>query len=282
LQVGVNIQVDLASGNLTAQKELSLTMPLTAYRGSRGDMMVLGYNFLERKSTVSLYAGGFERIRTADLNINSDLQNQVQKHLNRSGTWYPFFIGEYSGTTGEGYFVNCFANYTLRTTFFDLAGNNLNGDIYSFQTEAALSSLVNISDNRFALTRYYAGSNFLLPSVEVNYNQSQNFNDTRGEVLPELTFNARVLSGRYVKDEKAYLVFTSQTNSNSVLVYLYDPDTGERLSSIQRSFDTRVEVADMIFTEDEGIAILGKTFILGKYPRPLLIKIDKREIEEKL
>ncbi len=277
---GFGLEVDLASGNLIGQKELELTMPLSAFRGSNGDMLVLGYNFLERKSRISLYTSGFNRIRTVDLNINSDLQNQVQKHLNRSGTWYPFFMGEYSGTTGEGYYVNCFANYTLRTVFMDAAGNYLNGDIYSFQTEAALSSLVNISDNRFALTRYYAGSNYLLPIVEVEYNRSQNFNDIRGEVLPELTFNARMLSGKLNINEISYLIFASQSNSNSIIIYIYDPDTGERIASIQREFDTRIDVSDLRITSEGDILVLAKTFILGKYQRPVLVKINSREINE--
>lgn len=279
---GFGLEIDLASGNLVAQQELDLTMPLSAFRGSGGNILVLGYNFLERKSRISLFTDGFNRIRTVDLNINSDLQNQVQKHLNRSGTWYPFYMGEYSGTGGEGYYVNCFANYTLRTIFLDAAGNYLNGDIYSFQTEAALSSLVNISDNRFALTRYYAGSNYLLPLVEVEYNRSQNFNDVRGEVLPELTFNARVLSGKLILNDLPYLIFASQSNSNSMVIYIYEPESGKRVASIHRDFDTRIDVSDLKINSDGNILVLGKTFILGKYQRPVLVKVNSREIKDLL
>ena len=275
----IMVDIELGEGQMIGQKSLEMKMPLCFYKSSSGNILGLGFDFVNRVSRISLYNSSFDMIRTANLNINTDLQNLVQKHLNKSGKQYPFFIGEYSLNSGNGYFVNCFSNYTLRTVFLDEAGNLLNGNIYSFQTDAAISSLVQKRENMYALTRYYDGNNYLIPDIEVETGLSQNFNSEKAISLFELKQEASVRSMKIKKGDRESVLFASQSNSNSLLLYQYDLETDERLSIYEQNFNDRIEVCDMIQAKDEGIVVLGQIFVSGKFPRPFLIKVPAREFK---
>jgi hypothetical protein len=270
------VEITTSNGDVSSQHDLQLTMPLYSHVDRQNNLLVLGYDFISRSSWISLFDGSFGLQRSVKLNVNEDLENQVQKHLNKSGRQFPFFIGEWTDGSQSGYYVNCFYNYTIRTVYLESAGLNIMGNIYSFQTEAAVSSLIQRSNDHYALTRFYSNNNYLLGDVEVDINTSQNFNDLTGDMLHELVHDAKVLSKRISVGTTSYLLFASQTNSNSMVTYQYAAEADSLIATHYNQFNERVEVADMIQTSDEGVALLGKIFILGKYQRPVLVKIPVR------
>ncbi len=265
------VQIDMSDGSEQSQHHLEIDMPLKTMVDANNNLVVLGYDYISRSSWVALFSTGFNIQSSTKLNVNADLENQVQKHMNKTGQQFPFYIGQWSEGGQSGYFVNCFYNYSLRSVFLE-GGLTLKGNIYSFQTEASLSSLQQRLGNKYAMTRYYAGNNFLLGEVEVDINTSQNFNDVTGKVLNELTQNAKVLSERISIDASEYILFTSQTNSNTVITYQHAAEADSLLATHVSQFNERIEVADMIQTKDKGIAIIAQLYILGKYKRPVLIK----------
>ena len=149
------ISIDAGNGMETAQHALDMTMPLSAYSDEQGNLVVLGYDFVTRSSWISKYNSSFQLQRSIQLPVNSDLEYLIQRHLNKTGQDYPFFIGAYSNNSGTGYYVNCFYNYTLRTVFLDVSSLAATGDIYSFQTEEGISSIIQKSGSLFGLTSYY-------------------------------------------------------------------------------------------------------------------------------
>lgn len=277
---GVKVEIDPASGQLLNQTILDLKMPLFTLKSSSGNILVLSHDFINLASKLSLYSKDFTLLRSESLNINTDLQNNIQKHLNKSGKQYPFFIGEFDGEMENGFFVNCFSNYSLRVNFLNEAGALYPGNIYSFQTEAAISSFSHKTGNQYALTRYYSGNNYLIPDIEVEKNVSQNFNSIEGTSLFELTTDAAVVSMKMRKGETESILFASQTNSNSLIIYQYAVDSTKQISVYQRDFNDKIEVCDMIQSEDESIIVLGKIFILGKFPRPFLTKIPVTDFKK--
>lgn len=270
------VEINISNGDVAGQHNLLLTMPLYSYVDRQNNLLVLGYDFITRSSWISLFDGSFGLQRSIKLNVNTDLENQVQKHMNKSGEQFPFFIGEWTEGSQSGYYVNCFYNYTIRAVYLESAGLTMMGNIYSFQTEAAVSSLVQRTGNRYALTRFYSNSNYLLGDVKVDISTSQNFNDVTGEMLHELVHDAKVLSRRIAIGETSYLIFASQTNSNSMVTYQHAAEVDSLIATHYHQFNERVEVGDMIQTSDEGVALLGKIYILGKYQRPVLVKLPVR------
>lgn len=270
------VEINTSNGDVAGQHDLQLTMPLYSYVDKQNNLIVLGYDFVARSSWISLFDGSFGLQRSVKVNVEKDLENVVQKHMNKSGTQFPFFIGEWAEGSQSGYFVNCFYNYTLRTVYFESAGLTMLGNIYSFQTEEAISSLIQRTGNRYALTRFYSSNNYFLGDVEVDINTSQNFNDITGEILPELVHDAKVLSKRITLGSTSYLLFASQTNSNSMVTYQHAADADSLIATHYHQFNERVEVADIIQTSEGGITLLGSIYILGKYQRPVLVKLPAR------
>ena len=268
------ISIDPGNGAETAQHALDMTMPLSAYSDEQGNLVVLGYDFVTRSSWISKYNSNFQLQRSNKLPVNTDLEYLVQRHLNKTGQDYPFFIGAYSNTSGSGYFVNCFYNYTLRTVFLDVSSLAATGDIYSFQIEEGISSLIQKSGALFGLTSYYEGNNYIMAGTEIDVLSSGNIKDLPAEPLYELTYRAAVMAGSLITDEDQFALYISQTNDNSLVVYQYDLETDSLVNTLTREFDERVEVRDFIQTSDQGIAILAGIYTLGKYKRPLLLKMD--------
>ena len=104
---GLGLDIDISSGQIIRQAPLDVKLPLFSFAGERGDILILGHDVISRASKISLFNPAFEQLRTVELNINTDLQNIIQKHLNKSGKQYPFFIGEFNNNPGSGFFVNC-------------------------------------------------------------------------------------------------------------------------------------------------------------------------------
>jgi len=267
------IMVDPGNGAITSQHALDLTMPLYSYMDDQGNLVVLGYDFVTRSSWISKYNSNFHLEQSNKLPVNTDLEYLVQRHLNKMGQDYPFFIGPYSNSSGTGYFVNCFSNYTLRTVFLDGTSLSATGDIYSFQTEEGISSILQKSGSLFGITSYYEGNNYIIPGSEINVQSSGNIKDLPADPLYELTYKAAVMAGAFSAEGQEFALFISQTNDNSLVIYQYALESDSLVNTHVREFDQRVEVRDFIQTDDDGLTILAGTFILGKYQRPLLVKL---------
>jgi len=266
------VLIDPDTGEISGQHDLEMTMPLYAYGDLQGNLVVLGYDFVSRSSWISKFNSSFGLERSNKLPVNTDLELMVQRHLNKTGQEFPFFIGEYSTGTGTGYYISCFFNYTLRTVFLDISSLNTTGDVFSFQTDEAISSVIHKSGSLFGLTGYYEGNNYIVPETEIDVTASQSIKDFPGEQLYELTHQAGVVTTILNTDRKDHALFASQTNENSIVIYQYEMESDSLINTHYRAFDQRVEAADIIQTGDDGIAILAGIHILGKYQRPVLIK----------
>lgn len=267
------VSIDPNSGAETGQHALDLTMPLYSYSDAGGNLVVLGYDFVTRSSWICKYNSNFELQRSNQLPVNTDLEYLVQRHLNKTGQDYPFFIGEYSNTSGSGYYVNCFYNYTLRTVFLDGSSLAATGDIYSFQIEEGISSVLQKIGNIFGITSYYEGNNYIMPAAEIDVLSSGNIKDLPAEPLYELTYKAPVMAGPLYADEAHFALFISQTNDNSLVIYQYDLESDSLVNTHNRAFNEGIEVRDFIQTQDQGIAVLAGIYTLGKYMRPLILKL---------
>lgn len=266
------VLIDPATGDVREQHDLQMTMPLYAYKDQQGNLMVLGYDFVARASWISRYNSNFDLARSNKLDVNADLELMIQRHLNKTGDNFPFFIGEYSTDAATGYYVSCFYNYTLRTVFLDISSLNQTGDIFSFQTDEAISSVIHKSGSVFGLTGYYEGNNYIVPDTIVDVGISQSIKDFEVTQLYELTYKAPLIATSITKDGTSYALFVSQTNANAIVMYQYAMDSDSLVNTIHRTFDQRVEVSDVIQCEDDGVAILASIYLLGKYRRPVLFK----------
>ncbi len=272
------IEVNTENGNLSGRALLDLKMPLAAFVNSDGNLVVLSYDYISWSSVISLFSPSLTELNSVSLFVGDDLVVPVQKHLNKAGTQFPFFIGEWQNESLSGFFINCLSDYTLGVRFFESDGNNTGGWIYSHQIENAVSSLLHKEGDLYGMTRYFNRKNYISPTVEVDVTSLQNFNDSTQNPIPEIVPDAKVEAIRATFDNTDYLLFASTTNSNSIVIYKYSLESDALLKKVEVSFAYNIEVRAIIQDpSDEGIVLLAHHFVTGRYLRPVLIKIPKRD-----
>jgi hypothetical protein len=262
----------------TEIKALSLQYPLYSMKDSHGDVLVLNFDRLGRKSILTCFNDEFEDIWTREFPIIGDVKHQIELHLAKSGKQFPFFIGEVGTPSTTHYFVNCFYNYTMTMLFVEGAAGTQTGTLYSFQENAAVSSAVSIENNRFALTRYYSGDNFVNPSVELELEDMRSITDYPDFALPELSPDAPVKCLHTEINNKDVVVFASQTRANQLCLYFYDALNGDLKTVKFLNEKYPVTLAGMDYTREKGLALLTQTYVVGRFPRIYLIKLSPEDL----
>ena len=260
-------------------KALSIQYPLYSMKDRNGDVLVLNFDRLGRKSVLTCYNDEFDDIWSQEFSIIGDVKHQIELHLAKSGKQFPFFIGEVGTPSTTHYSVNCFYNYTMTLLFVEGAAGTQTGTLYSFQENAAVSSAVSIENNRFALTRYYSGDNFVNPSVELELEDMRSITDYPDFSLPELAPDAPVKCLHVEINNKEVVVFASQTRTNQLGLYFYDASNGDLKTVKFLNEKYPVALAGMEYTREEGLALLSQTFVVGRFPRIYLIKLSPEDLE---
>jgi hypothetical protein len=256
--------------------ELSGKYPLYLFVAEDG-FVVLSFDRIARTSVVTKYSPGGDQVWQKSFNINEDYKNQVETHL-KKGKQFPFFIAP-AGSSTTHYLVNCFYNYTMTLLFLNASGGNQTGQLNTYQDDAAISAAVYLDANRFSVSRYYMGENYIFPSTDLNLNGLQGadtFEDTR---LPELVENASSRMLITTLHNKEVIVFASETKSNRLVLYFFEKSSGKLLSSKSLNSTNPVDIADLIVTADGGLAILAQTYVAGRFPRISIFKLAAGDIK---
>jgi hypothetical protein len=155
---------------------------------------------------------------------------------------------------------------------------NHTGTLYTYQDDAAISAAVSIEGDRFALSRYYMGDNFVNPSVILDPASIQSVTDFTDFPLPELSPDAQVRCIRATLNERDVIVYASQTKSNQLALYFYGAVDGSLQSVKFLNEKYPVTLAGLEITEEGGLAILAQTYVIGRFPRISLIKLSAEDL----
>jgi hypothetical protein len=272
------MEVDENANNVSEVKELAGKYPLYLFSDNSGNSLVLSFDRIARTSVLTLYTPGGDQEWQSNYNINEDYKNQIETHLKKAGRQFPFFILQ-SGESGSShYLVNCFFNYTMTLIFANPATGNRDGQVNSYQDDAAVSSAVYLDGSRFSLSRYYMGENYIYPSVELDQNNMQGSDDFKDIHLAELTTDAPFKSVMATFHNREVIINASQTKSNSLVLYFFNKTDGKLLATKNVASTNPVTVAGLISTSDGGLAILAQTYIAGRFPRIAIFKIAPGDI----
>jgi hypothetical protein len=94
--------------------------------------------------------------------------------------------------------------------------------------------------------------------------------------------DAAVRIKKVLIDSRDILVYASDTKSKQIGLYFYDETTGDFISSRYLGFSNPFEMAGIIQTSDDGIAVCGTTWLAGRFSRICLFKISKAELSGQL
>lgn len=199
----------------------------------------------------------------------------IQHHL-KEGKQFPFEVGKTS--TGL-YFYNGFYEYNFSVVFTDLNEDGPTGVVQGQSDHGGFSSIVPISGNKFAGSRFNFGDNYLLPSVTLPTSGETTSPEVGGLFYPELVPDAHVKAHRTVIGTQNVLIFGSDTKSKKIGLFYYDEATGTFLGSRYIGFSNPFEVSTISNTLDGGIVVCGITYLAGRFPRICITKISKDEVE---
>jgi hypothetical protein len=159
--------------------------------------------------------------------------------------------------------------------FANPATGGRDGQVNTYQDNAAISSAAYLDSSRFALSRYYMSENYIFPSVELDQNNTQGSDDFNDIHLSELTADAAVKSITTTFHNKEVLVYA---RTNSLVLYFFNKADGKLLATKNVASTNPVNIACLISTSDGGLALLAQTYVTGRFPRIAIFKIAPGDI----
>jgi hypothetical protein len=263
-----------------SEKQLDVTRYMPVYSWSDGkNMILLSYNRLSKSSEIDLYDNNLNSVWSKSVSAVDDFENDVRLHLQKKGKEFPFFAGAIGTSSGTNdFFVNCLANYTMTLVFLSGSSGEVTGRLYAFQTGGAISSALYVNDTSYALSRYYTGDNFVNPIAKINKNIIQNTQDFQDIPLSQLKSDAKTSVIKYHHNDTDYILFASSTKNNQIVLLFFDPITGKQVYTHYLGYGNPIEVVQVIQTKDNGLAVLGKTWINERYQRIILYKLSQDQL----
>lgn len=267
------IEVD-NNGSVAQQLNIGGSYPLAA--GVDGtSMMLLSYDPGERTTVMSTVSvdGAVEKSEGFGIGAADGPyapEDDILGHSLRTGPQLPFFVGK----TATGYYFNGIVNYTLAIVFTGLDGSGPAGVINGSNVDGAVSALYSLPGGKFAASRYNFGDNYLLPSGALETNGNALATEIGGFAFPELIPDAPVkIIGTKINGTDR-IIYGSNTRGKQIGLYGYNPADGSFAGSKYIGFSNSFELASIVPTADEGLLVLGTTYIAGRFPRICLFKLS--------
>lgn len=275
------MEVDEGANNVSEVDELAGKYPLYMYADNNDNFLILSFDRIARTSVLTLYTPSGAQEWQYSYNINEDYKNQIETHLKKAGQQFPFFIQQSGESKAMHYMVNCFFNYTMTLIFANPATGSRDGQVNTYQDNAAISSAIYLDGSRFALSRYYMGENYFFPSVELDQNSTQGSDEFEDIHLAELITDAVVKSVTATFHNREVIVYASETKSNSLVLYFFNKADGKLIATKNVASTNPVNIAGLISTSDGGLALLAQTYVSGRFPRIAIFKIAADDIPVK-
>ncbi len=218
----------------------------------------------------------FGEVWNEEFSVEQDVEQAIISHLTRIGSRLPFFTGQ----AGNRYFFNGYYNYSMSMLFVNSGNGTQTGVINGFRAESAISSALYINGNSFALSRFDQGENFILPKTDLNTASTGITSDLNGNEHPEMTSNAFVNCKMINVNGQDVTIFATSTKSGQILLYAYNATNGSLIGTHHLGRLNPYEAVSFVSTTDGGLAVLGNTFVNGRFSRITLIKISEKQLLE--
>jgi hypothetical protein len=250
----------------------------SSFATSPNRFILLSFNNDSKESVISLISpdGNILDSKGYTVGVGDKSEEPIMNHYLRTGRQFPFDAGFVSGST---YYFNGFYDYTFSLVFTDLDDAELPDGVVQGQDDDGGFSAVSASGGKFAAARFNYGDNYFLVNAPIQTSTVSSSTDANltGHTLPELTPDAHVKILRATVDTEKLLIYGSDTQTRQIGLYFYN-ESGTFISSRYFGFSNPFEIANMIQTSDEGLAVCGTTYLAGRFPRICIFKISKEEL----
>lgn len=234
------------------------------------------YNRNSYSTRLSKLNSDFGIVWEEEYEVEQDVEESIVSHLTRIGDRLPFFTGQ----AGNMYFLNGYYNYSMSLLFVNASDGKQTGVINGFRSKSAISSAQYINGNSFALSRFDFGDNIIIPRVDINTSDIIISSDLEGNEHPEMTPDAFVYSEIINVNGRDITLYATSTKAGQILLYAYDAITGKLAGTHHLGRLNPYEAIDFVTTTDGGLAVLGNTFVNGRFSRITLFKLSEKEVIE--
>ena len=272
------MRISLINENAEPESTLGPIYPLAAADVSDNKFLLLSYERGGLSTLLTSYNANLSEDEIGRFDVLIDVEPQIVDHVFRLGQrQLPFFVGEVEGL--GAYYFNGFRNFNLSFGFVDANDLSERGIVNGIKTDAIISAAMQTSNLNFALSRQSFLENLLNPSITLDLDSDVASDNLAGSTFPELTTKAPVAIKKVTIDETDYSIYASNTKSSQIILLAFDMQ-GELLGTTYLGRNNPFEISTMIPTSDGGLAILGTTFTVGRFPRIILFKFSPKELRE--
>ena len=258
-----------------AQSYGNIIYPLNSSSTDDG-FLLESYNRESYSTRLTKLNSDFGFVWDEEYSVEQDVEESIISHLTRIGDRLPFFTGQ----AGNAYFLNGYYNYSMSLLFVNASDGKQTGVINGFRDKSALSSAQYLNGNSYALSRFDFGENFIMPKIDINTSGVSISSDLEGNEHPEMTSNAFVHSEIITVNDKEITLYATSTKAGQIILYAYDAISGKLMGTHHLGRLNPYEAIDFVTTTDGGLAVLGNTFVNGRFSRITLIKLSEKEVIE--
>jgi hypothetical protein len=277
--LGIQLMEVDEGGTIAQQLNVGGSYPLAA--GVDGtELLLLRYDQGNRTTVMSTVSTAGHIQKTKGFSIGPadgpyTPESPIMDHILRTGRRLPFQVGK---TANGLYYFNGMYNYTLSIVFTDLSANNPLGVIQGNQEDGGISALHALTGGKFAAARFNYGDNYFLPPAALVTTGSPSAANLGGNLFPELTPNAPVVIMNATVNATERVMYGSNTRGKQIALFGYNPTDGSFVGSRYIGFSNSFELASMKPTTDNGLVVLGTTYIAGRFPRICLFKLSSEAL----
>ncbi len=253
-----------------------LTYPLHA--AADGNNIILqSYNHEDKRTVLSVVStsGAISRQADFDIGPGSETEAPLIAHFTRTGKKLPFRVGK----TNTGlYYFNGFFNYTFSLVFTDLSDGAPLGVTQGQHENGGISAVLPLDQGYFALSSFNFGTNYLMPKMQLEVNGITSTVDLVGNPFPELVPDAPIQVKNMSLNNTNVITFGSHTRNGQIVLHAFENSTGSLIGSEYLGYGDQNELAGFISTSDGGMAVVGTTYVAGRFGRVTLYKLSPDQV----
>lgn len=249
----------------------NIELPLASALTGDGSMLVMGYDKNSYATTLHLLDAGFNEVRNISYSIDEDAEPLITNHIYRLGKRQPFFVG----SNTNNYHFNGLQDYTLSFSTIDKNSLEEINRITGFRDEKGINCAVPLQQNEYAIGKFEYQENSLLPKY--SFAGNEHVDNLTGNFLPEMDGLYPVVGKKIIFDGEDVNILGTTTKAGQILLYAYSPISGNLQGTYYQGVLNPYSLVDFVQTEDEGLAILGNTFVNGRFSRITLFKLSKEQ-----
>ena len=251
--------------------------PLHASQVADGGFLIQSYNRDARRTTLTKLNASFNQSWQAGYDVLEDVEASIiSKFAGTGERSLPYFTG--GSDDGSIYFLNGFYNFSFSLLFVNGSNGDLLGTLNGLREETGVSAAVHLTGDQFALSRFSFEENYILPTGTINIQANEFSGEAGGNEFPEMLPYARVIVKKLQVNGNEVIIYGTETKSKQIAIYVYDAIDGSLINTKYFGNTNPYEFGNFSLTDDGGLAIVGRTFVAGRFPRVVFFKMSQEEV----